>query len=267
MAAFNLGVDTGLWELMAKNESRPQRVDDLAKKLGIDPVLLGAWAPKHTRGGAREGVTDTAVLLARRKSKHEKTDHHVPTGRLLRHLGAMGYIEEMDEDEYRPTNFTQCLSLRVIGDGYPAVLSSAKAPIMFHEYARARGWANPDDSPTCSPTRRTSLPVRPIAPVRLPIQPPHGGLLPGLQAVNDRLLLRREEAHRGHRRDGRRRAFPGGHGRQYWPQAGALPAVLPRSPGKADLAGLACHRGIDQIARSSDPGHAARLAPGTTCEG
>lgn len=67
------------------------------------------------------------------------------TGRLLRHLGAMGYLEETASNEYRPTNFTKCLSLPVIGDGYPAVLSSAKAPIMFHEYARARGWTNPED--------------------------------------------------------------------------------------------------------------------------
>lgn len=44
MAAFNVGVDTGLWKLMAKNGSQPQKVDDRAQELKIDPVLLGAYA-------------------------------------------------------------------------------------------------------------------------------------------------------------------------------------------------------------------------------
>lgn len=75
----------------------------------------------------------------------------------------MGYLHETGPDEYRPTNFTRCLSLPVIGDGYPAVLSSAKAPIMFHEYARARGWADPVD-PRDSPNmfaNGTDLPFFP----------------------------------------------------------------------------------------------------------
>lgn len=42
MAAFNVGVEKGLWKLMAENGPRPQRVDELAEELGIDPVLLGA---------------------------------------------------------------------------------------------------------------------------------------------------------------------------------------------------------------------------------
>lgn len=49
----------------------------------------------------------------------------------------MGYLEETGADEYRPTNFTRCLSLPVISGGYPGVLSTARAPILFHEYARA----------------------------------------------------------------------------------------------------------------------------------
>lgn len=62
----------------------------------------------------------------------------------------MGYLEETGADEYRPTNFTQCLSLPVISGGYPGVLLTAWAPILFHEYARARGWRNPVD-PADSP--------------------------------------------------------------------------------------------------------------------
>lgn len=57
----------------------------------------------------------------------------------------MGYLEETASDEYKPNNFIKCLSLPVISDGYPSVLSCAKAPIMFHEYARAHNWTNPED--------------------------------------------------------------------------------------------------------------------------
>lgn len=40
----------------------------------------------------------------------------------MRHLGAMGYIIETGEDEYRPTNFTKSLSVPIIGGGYYAML-------------------------------------------------------------------------------------------------------------------------------------------------
>lgn len=42
-------------------------------------------------------------------------------GRLMRHLGAMGYIKETGLDEYRPTNFSTSMSLPMIGDGYIAM--------------------------------------------------------------------------------------------------------------------------------------------------
>lgn len=50
-------------------------------------------------------------------------------GRLMRHLGAMGYIIETGEDEYKPTNFTNALSIPIISGGYysmfvPALLFS-----------------------------------------------------------------------------------------------------------------------------------------------
>jgi hypothetical protein len=41
-AALITGVDVGLWKLMVKNGADvPQKVEDLAKPLGMDPVLLG----------------------------------------------------------------------------------------------------------------------------------------------------------------------------------------------------------------------------------
>lgn len=42
-------------------------------------------------------------------------------GRLLRHLAAMGYIEDCGVNEYKPTNFIKSLSIPIIGDGYLAM--------------------------------------------------------------------------------------------------------------------------------------------------
>lgn len=39
----------------------------------------------------------------------------------MRHLGAMGYIEEAGADTYKPTNFSSSLSIPIIGDGYPCM--------------------------------------------------------------------------------------------------------------------------------------------------
>ncbi|KAJ0310946.1 hypothetical protein COL516b_001646 [Colletotrichum fioriniae] len=108
IAGINFGVDTGLWRLMAKNGDRPQTVKELAEALGVDPALLS---------------------------------------RLMRHLGAMGYIKETSLDEYQPTNFSKSLSLPMIGDGYIAMTSCTGAgPLRFHEYSRKRGFKNPTDA-------------------------------------------------------------------------------------------------------------------------
>jgi hypothetical protein len=43
MAGLNFGVDSGLWELMAQSGDKPQKVGELAEKLGIDHVLLSVF--------------------------------------------------------------------------------------------------------------------------------------------------------------------------------------------------------------------------------
>lgn len=43
------------------------------------------------------------------------------SARTMRHLGAMGYIEETAVDEYKPTNFSKSLAIPIIGDGYPCL--------------------------------------------------------------------------------------------------------------------------------------------------
>ncbi|KAK7425773.1 hypothetical protein QQZ08_007749 [Neonectria magnoliae] len=103
MAGLLFGVDTGLWELMAKNGDRPQKVSELAESLGVEPLLLS---------------------------------------RLMRHLGAMGYITETDVDEYKPTNYSKSMSIPIISGGYMAI----QGPIQFHKYAREHGFKNPVDA-------------------------------------------------------------------------------------------------------------------------
>ncbi|RSL54104.1 hypothetical protein CEP54_010059 [Fusarium duplospermum] len=82
-AALITGVDVGLWKLMVQNGvDKPQKAEDLAQSLDMDPILLG---------------------------------------RLMRHVCAMGHLEEIGQDEYKLNNFSKSLSLDVIGDGYLAL--------------------------------------------------------------------------------------------------------------------------------------------------
>ncbi|KAH8669209.1 S-adenosyl-L-methionine-dependent methyltransferase [Ilyonectria robusta] len=107
-SALIFGVEVKLWKRMAGNGDRPQSVHELAENLRVDPLLLG---------------------------------------RMMRHLGAMGYITETGNDEYKPTKYSKALSLDIIGNGYLATLSSTSAAmIRFHEFASRRGFENPDDA-------------------------------------------------------------------------------------------------------------------------
>lgn len=36
----------------------------------------------------------------------------------MRHLSTMGYIIEVGPDQYKPTNFSNSLTVPIIGDGY-----------------------------------------------------------------------------------------------------------------------------------------------------
>ncbi|KAH8900524.1 S-adenosyl-L-methionine-dependent methyltransferase [Thozetella sp. PMI_491] len=103
-----LGIEMGLWKLMASNGRRPQKVNDLAKDLSVDPKLLV---------------------------------------RTMRHLGALGYITETGPNEYKPTNFSLCLSLPFMYGGYISLISClSDSQIKFHEYSRQRGFVNPTDA-------------------------------------------------------------------------------------------------------------------------
>ncbi|KAF5590024.1 O-methyltransferase [Fusarium pseudoanthophilum] len=108
-AVLITGVDIGLWKLMVKNGAdKAQKVEDLARSLGMDPILLG---------------------------------------RLLRHAAAMGHLKEIGQDEYKLSSFTRSLSLDVIGDGYLALLGGiGRSPIEFYKFLRQTQWKNPTDA-------------------------------------------------------------------------------------------------------------------------
>ncbi|KAK5987850.1 O-methyltransferase mpaG' [Cladobotryum mycophilum] len=108
IAAISFGVSSGLWTLMAKNGTKSQRVSDLAASLAVDPNLLR---------------------------------------RLMRHLAAVGYLVESNEDEYTPTDFSTSLSIPIIGNGYIAATSCIpSSTAKFNEFSRERGWKNPSDA-------------------------------------------------------------------------------------------------------------------------
>ncbi|KAI0835340.1 S-adenosyl-L-methionine-dependent methyltransferase [Hypoxylon sp. FL0890] len=107
MTAITTLVDLGLFDVMAEDGGKPKKVADLAKAVGADPALIA---------------------------------------RLLRHLGAMGYVEETDVDEYKPTNFTKSLCIPIINAGYP-VLSGGllSANNKFHEFMRKTNYKVPNE--------------------------------------------------------------------------------------------------------------------------
>ncbi|TLS29559.1 hypothetical protein PpBr36_01431 [Pyricularia pennisetigena] len=121
IGALTFGIDTGLWELMARNGDRPQGVAELAGPLGIDPALLA---------------------------------------RVMRHVAAMGYLKETGRDQYQPTAFIKALTIDIINAGYFAATSaSAAAQLRFHDYAKKHGLKNPDDpkDTSCNHAYNTKL--------------------------------------------------------------------------------------------------------------
>ncbi|KAI1103266.1 S-adenosyl-L-methionine-dependent methyltransferase [Jackrogersella minutella] len=107
MAALTTGIDLGLFEVLARDGGKSKKSTDLAKTVGADPTLIV---------------------------------------RLLRHLGAMGYVEETDVAEYKPTNFTRSLCLPNINSGY-LVMSGClnNSNNLLHEYLKSTNYKTPND--------------------------------------------------------------------------------------------------------------------------
>lgn len=66
--------------------------------------------------------------------------------RLLKHIAAMGYIEETGSDEYAPTNFSKALTIPIIGDGYPCLAGGAhRSCSHFPTFMEKTEYAIPND--------------------------------------------------------------------------------------------------------------------------
>ncbi|GLB04476.1 hypothetical protein AtubIFM57258_010443 [Aspergillus tubingensis] len=103
----------------------------MAVGFGVDSGL-GSQTWRRASGSKRNFSVCAALLGAMNLT-------NLPPGRLMRHLSAMGLLNEVGEDEYQPTNYTKALSLPQIGNGYLGLAGCLK----FHEFSRKRGWTNP----------------------------------------------------------------------------------------------------------------------------
>ncbi|UPX12161.1 uncharacterized protein EKO05_0002727 [Ascochyta rabiei] len=66
--------------------------------------------------------------------------------RLMRHIAAMGYITETGTDEYAATRFSKALTLRSIGDAYPALAGGAHISCSkLAEYMQMTNYESPSD--------------------------------------------------------------------------------------------------------------------------
>ncbi|KAI1852185.1 hypothetical protein JX265_013038 [Neoarthrinium moseri] len=106
-SALTLGIETGLFKAMAQNDGSAKTAAYLSKQVGVDYPALA---------------------------------------RILRHLGAMGYVVETGVDEYKPTNFTTSLCISTISDGYPCIFGClAQSIFKFSEYMQKTGYKTPND--------------------------------------------------------------------------------------------------------------------------
>ncbi|CAI4213560.1 unnamed protein product [Parascedosporium putredinis] len=112
MAALTVGVDTGLFVALAESDGSPKSPKTWPTRLA-------------------------STLL------YYLTKEFV-AARLMRHLGSMGYIQEVDTDTYQPTNFSSSLTIPIIGDGYPCLSGGLMASLSkFPEYAMKNGYKTP----------------------------------------------------------------------------------------------------------------------------
>jgi hypothetical protein len=110
-AAFTvieIGIEIGLFKALSLNSGSSKKSIDLALQLGVDPLLVA---------------------------------------RFLRHLGAMGYVKETGPDEYKPTNFSNSLTIPIIGDGYPLVTEDVNLAVnTLPEFLKRTGYQVPTDT-------------------------------------------------------------------------------------------------------------------------
>ncbi|RYP75441.1 hypothetical protein DL771_002326 [Monosporascus sp. 5C6A] len=103
--AIEFGVRVGLWTAMSKNGDGPQKVNDLAKQVGVQEELLR---------------------------------------RMMQHVAAAGYLDITAPDEYTPNNFSKSMALTPMSSGYytgPCTLNPMF--LAAHDWLKGRGYTVP----------------------------------------------------------------------------------------------------------------------------
>lgn len=71
--------------------------------------------------------------------------------RILKHLGAMGTIHEVDADLFLPTPLSKALTQPIYSDGFPVVQEVVDPPVhRLHEYLQETRYKNPDNAYDCA---------------------------------------------------------------------------------------------------------------------
>ncbi|KAJ5180401.1 S-adenosyl-L-methionine-dependent methyltransferase [Penicillium capsulatum] len=103
--SLNLGHEIGLFKQMCVSPESSQSVTELAAAVGCEVDFLA---------------------------------------RIMRHLGAMGYISQTGPDTYKPTNFTRAMAIPLIADGYPMYANGCLEPMIhFPKWLKINGYRSP----------------------------------------------------------------------------------------------------------------------------
>ncbi|CRG86000.1 Demethylsterigmatocystin 6-O-methyltransferase [Talaromyces islandicus] len=110
-AAIESSIKLGLFKALSKDD-KPKTAAQLAETTGAEPVFLS---------------------------------------RILKHLGAMGVINETGPDTYKPTNFAKTLTIQKYADGFPCMNDCISAGVgKFPQWLEKYGYKAPSDGKNCA---------------------------------------------------------------------------------------------------------------------
>ncbi|KAK2756215.1 hypothetical protein FQN54_005623 [Arachnomyces sp. PD_36] len=110
-ASIETAVETGVFSAMSKDDNA-KSVAELAEATNVDPAVLS---------------------------------------RIMKHLGATGVVAEAASDSYRPTGFSNSLTIQKYGDGFPCMTSCiTDGTLAIPEFLRKNGYKLPTSGKDCA---------------------------------------------------------------------------------------------------------------------
>ncbi|KAH8692617.1 putative O-methyltransferase [Talaromyces proteolyticus] len=108
--AIESSINLGLFKALSQDD-KPKTAGQLAEATGAEPVFLS---------------------------------------RILKHLGAMGVINETGPDTYKPTNFAKTLTIQKYADGFPCMTECITSGVeQFPQWLKKNGYEAPTDGKNC----------------------------------------------------------------------------------------------------------------------